>query len=438
MEYTKPTTLSSGSTKIDLDFASSHELAWWKALVGQGIGWSVEGGTITPWAVTVDTLAVEIAGEVHGSQRAPTAKQAAHYLGRVCDAFELGDQTTAALAAALTIPLHASTRPWGPVTIELPALSMTSRVASPNHSTLPSDFRYIDYYMTLSLCPWALGPALWSIFWEPDVPCNYAGAWIGPIAAFLEPIINDNDMELLAKVLSFTKIGPLWLGVTLCGRGAIVKSILPYLTELRDYPFTRPDIDAAAWTGISQSFIDERRSRFFCEEKISRADVWRLRHDRYTEYSNNGFLYTPPYGWPPFGEMRAEDVELEIRSHLRCSHDWQYTHWSWLPSHSTDAGYSKTNQHTSLAQEDSRLNGSMTQASFMETHILHDVSETATKAAFWWCCEQVEKGFGGALVPRRHGPDEILNSAESDSSVDTELVHQWLHALEEGHFVNAG
>jgi hypothetical protein len=35
-----------------------------------------------------------------------------------------------------------------------------------------------------------------------------------------------------------------------------------------------------------------------------------------------GFLYSPPYGWPPFGEMRDVGVELEIRPHHRCLQDW--------------------------------------------------------------------------------------------------------------------
>ncbi|PFH55368.1 hypothetical protein XA68_12054 [Ophiocordyceps unilateralis] len=195
--------------------------------------------------------------------------------------------------------------------------------------------------MTLSLCYWALGSSMWSVFWNADVPCNSVGPWIAPIAAVLEPIINDNDMELLAQILSLNNATPLWLGVALCGRRAIIHSILPSLIELQDYPHFRPSIDAAAWTGLAQSFMDYHQTRPVMDGTVSRADVWRLRHDCSDQYyPDTAFSYTPPYGWPPFGRMRVIDVELEIRRHLTCSHEWKYTYWTWSLSDLTDAGFS--------------------------------------------------------------------------------------------------
>ena len=427
MEYdVLPTKRYPGPRTLQLDYASPRELAWWQAIVADGVGWSIAGAQVAPWAISVEDMDVQIGGEIDGRQQPPTTREAACYLARFCSAFGLGSQSSAALAAALSIPLHASTAPLKSVTIELPEPSLTARVATPEEEIYPSDFELISYYMTLSLCPWALGSSLWSIFWEPDVPCNLAGAWIGPIATTLEPIIRQNDLELLAKVLSFTSIAPLWLGLALCGRRALIKSILPSLTELRHYPYTRPDIDTAAWTGVQQSFMDSHCTELRLDDTVPRADVWRLRHDCYAEYSDDGFLYTPPYGWAPFGTMRDSDVELEIRGHLGCCHQWAYSYWTWLPSRMTDTGYSGHTQHYLPPFEVRNQNH---RSETHEVKILYNVSETATKAMFWWCCGQVEMGFS-ALVPRQSRPDEVLGSAESGGHIGVEDIYEWLEILQ--------
>ncbi len=240
--------------QINLDYASSQELAWWRAITRPGIGWSIQGDQVAPWAIYVEDLGLEVLGNGISKQSptAPTASQAAQYLDRLCRAFGLGTQRSAALAAALSLPLHSTAaRP----TIELPKPSLSSRVTSPENSK-PPELALLNYYMTLSLSPRILGSSLWSVFWEPDVPCNFAGAWVGPILAVLGPIIQDNNLELLAKVLSATRMAPLWLGITLCGRQAIINSITPSLRQGRSYSHTQPNIDAAAWTNAPQSFMD--------------------------------------------------------------------------------------------------------------------------------------------------------------------------------------
>lgn len=161
-------------------------------------------------------------------------------------------------------------------TTELPCSCWAGHTYSvPASSNYPTDFQLIDHLMTLSLCPWALGPSLWNIFWEPSVPCQFAGAWTGPIVSVLEPIIQADDLELLAKVLSFSKLAPLWLGVALCGPKTVVSSIVSSLRELHDYPYTLPNLDAAAWTGTRQSFMDAPQSGLTLgpPESVSRADV---------------------------------------------------------------------------------------------------------------------------------------------------------------------
>ncbi|KAL5316340.1 hypothetical protein ACEPPN_015385 [Leptodophora sp. 'Broadleaf-Isolate-01'] len=414
----------SGSVEINLDYASAQELTWWKAIVARGAGWNVAGDRPTPWAVLVDNLDIEIVGEIDVIHAPPTARQAASYLARLCAAFDLGNQCSAALAAALSLPLHRSTSPLKSVTIELPRPSLPIRVASPGQDQYPTDFKLIGYYMTLSLAPSYFGSALLGIFWEPDVPCNFAGAWLGPISDILRPILQDNNLELLAKILSFTNVAPLWLGVALCGQGAIIKSIMPFLDQLRPYPYAQPFLDAAAWTGTSQSFMDSHPPGPYLQNgRISRANVWRLRHDCHMNYEDDSFSTTPLHGWPPFGTMRVEDIEFELLDHLNCSHQWKYNYWTWLPSGIRDIGFSDDVKGSHLPQEPLHRIG------IQESKINYAASRMATEKVFWWCCSQVEKGFGGSLVPYCHF-DAPLDSAESDTSIDFDAINQWRENLE--------
>src|SRR5437762_11562205 len=77
---------------------------------------------------------------------------------------------------------------------------------------------------------------------------------------------------------------------------------------------------------------------------ISRSEVWRLRYDLrdlYDKYEND-FTLEPLCPWTPFGAMRFEDTEIELHDHLRCSHLWNYSHWTWLHSAATDTGFFPT------------------------------------------------------------------------------------------------
>ncbi|CAM6002547.1 unnamed protein product [Sphagnum balticum] len=425
----------SGSVEIHLSYASSEELIWWKAIVARGVGWTI-GGEFSPWAVQVNNLDLEIAGNIDVIDTPPTAIQAASYLARLCNAFDLGNQYSAALAAALSLPLHRSTSLQKPAAIELPCPLLSTCTGSPGQCQNLIDFKLLGRYMALSLDPNYFGSAMWSIFWEPDVPCNFAGAWLGPINNVLRPIILDNKLELLAKVLSFTNVAPLWLGVALCGRTTIINSILPFLDELRPYPYVRPFANVAAWTGIPQSFMDKYPSGPYLQNgRISRANVWRLRHDCYEKYEDGSFSTTPLCGWPPFGEMRDKDVEFELLDHLNCSHQWKYEFWTWLPSGIRDTGFLDEGRDSRLPHKlfhRKRIQENKTQDAKVKTQdskISYKASLAATRKVFEWCSSQVEKGFGGSVV-LRHTSDALLGSAESDITIDLDAIEKWIQSLE--------
>lgn len=427
---------------ICLDYALPQERAWWKALVAPGMGCSIAGDIspdgdtiVSPWAVQVQDIGVDISGTADASRRPPTAREAAGYVARLCRAFGLGDQGSAALAAALSFPLHASTVTGKSATIELPRPSLTSCLSRPGRGNPPAEFFHIGYYMALSICPGIFGPLLWSVFWEPGVPCNFAGAWLAPIDSVLRPIIEVGDLQLLAKVMSCTRVTPLWLGLALCGPRAIIKSILPSLTQLREYYHAEPNINAAAWTGIAQSFLHIHLPGPH-DGLVSRADVWRLRYECYREYEDTAFKHPPAHGWPPFGSMREEDVELEIRHHLRCSHQRRYSHWTWEEPRVTDAGFSTVCMASPTVpppQTGAHLGGY--QGGQYPAEAASKISRKATEKIFWWSCSQVEQGFGTTLVPRLSAPDEPLHSDGSDSSFsakDIERIDKWLQKVEKG------
>lgn len=51
------------------------------------------------------------------------------------------------------------------------------------------------------------------------------------------------------------------------------------------------------------------------------------------------------------------------------------------------------------------------------------VSEVATKAIFWWSCDQVEQGFEDTLVPFRSSGRAPRDSPERQ--VDNEAIDRW-------------
>lgn len=62
-------------------------------------------------------------------------------------------------------------------------------------------------------------------------------------------------------------------------------------------------------------------------------------------------MTTPQYGWPPFGTMRIDYVELELLDHFNCSHQWKYDYWTWLPSGLKDKGFLDTRKDRDLLKE---------------------------------------------------------------------------------------
>jgi hypothetical protein len=127
--------------------------------------------------------------------------------------------------------------------------------------------------------------------------------------------------------------------------------------------------------------------------------------------------------------MRATDVELEIRDHLTCSHNWTYTHWQRPFSGTVDHGFSMDSASDRPSKEASRRSAPIPSSEMHGQETMRKISEVATKAVFWWCCNQVKKGFGEMIVPRRSGRDVSLKEKEESKPKDPRFIHAWLEKI---------
>jgi len=326
---------------VDIGDATSNELLWWRALLAPGQGWQAPRAQQPPWAITYEgDLNFRVATTARSlknsqSDPPPSSSQAVQFLSRFSARYCLGTQPSAALAMALTLPLlnlAASSVQLPEPRLGRPCIS--SSIAPIIPCQLLEDFGSISKYMTLSSNPQFLSSALWSTFWEPDVDCNLVSPWCDGIIEILTPLIT-NDLELLAHTLALRRpnLAPIWYAVLLFGRTKLIERLIPFLKTQQAPTPARPIPEVALWTGFPQSYMDICGSGPYLREDntISRADVWRLRRDCW-EVASGGHLFrnTPLSGWPPFGVMCPDELELEVRRHVDCGrHRWQYHHWTW-------------------------------------------------------------------------------------------------------------
>jgi hypothetical protein len=407
---------------LELKYATSAEKSWWKAILTQR--WKIEGDIITPWTLSLENIGVDISSDICTAEIPPSSAQAASYLGRFCAAYDLGNQLSAALAAAMCIPLQGSLLPMKQAKIGLPKPAILQPSFNPGgQEFIPEDFRLIDYYLTLSLDTSTIACAMWSVFWAEGIPCNHVGAWFGPIAALLCPVIERNDMKSLVQVLLFSRAAPFWAGSALLGHTSLVGRIKDYLNNGLVASSAWPDPTAAAWTGIPHSFLDDYTTQPCTSGSISRTDVWRLRREFNSEYEEDNFKYPLQHSWPPFGRMKEEDVELEIRKHISCRHHWEYLVWTWPTS--TDAGFFphgkiKTPEHSFVKMEPGC--SSQNQVLVGENPSLNciEASREATRAVFSWAKSQLEEGFKDVLMVEAEQGDGS-ESEESSISEESEV-----------------
>ena len=413
---------------VDIGEVTPDELRWWRALLAPGPGWRTPPWQQPPWAITLDgdlTFRIATSAREFSSyepKQPPSSAQAIEFLSRFAARHCLGIQSSAALAMALTLPLHNAA--GSIVLVPKPTLGEACilPIIPGRYCHLVDNFQNISRYMTLSSNPRFLSSALWSIFWEPGIECNAVSPWCDGIIEVLEPIVNNSNFELLGHIFALRRpnLAALWYAIVLFGQTTLIDAIIPFLKTLRTPTPTRPIPEVAFWTGVPQSFMDLPGAGPYLREDytISRADVWRLRHDCWElEPEGHPFNCTPLFGWPPIGTMYPEDLELEVRKHIDCKrHKWQYDKWTW-ELENKEYIYEEYKVHQDCKCEPNS-NSSFQLADKISYEPNNIATRKAVQVAFSWSATEIEFPNQAIYTHSWVGADYLSEGGNPDLSTD--------------------
>ncbi|KAH6884146.1 hypothetical protein B0T10DRAFT_463027 [Thelonectria olida] len=164
----------------------------------------------------------------------------------------------------------------------------------------------IDRLLRLSSNPRGLKELLTSIFFEPGVTSNICGIWLRGSFAFLNTI-KDPHARLRTFIRRDPELGGLWVGAFITGAHQCLRDARGASWKI--------DLNAAAWTDIFVSFIQEPVPVLASEAcEMTRADESRLL------YLCNDKNYTVPPLFPfaSFGSTTLVDTNLDVREHALC------------------------------------------------------------------------------------------------------------------------
>ena len=326
-----------GSTTsiIDLGDIDDDAARWWAAVLAVEGGWNAsipsDKGHIlhSPWYTKLVSEQRFILSRGTKSPPLPAQHRAAsfatalRYLSSYCELHKAAEQSHAALAATLLLPVAR----FDNRRVQLPTPRVRRKVRF-NKETLcktpvwSENLNQLDRLLTLSCNAVGTKALLNSVFFEPGVACNICGAWLQGTFAFLDSEIMQ-DQHILLRVLMKRdpSLGFLWLGAFITG--AQTRS----LQEARQ-AWWKIDLHVAAWTGTLMSFIQEPVSTLPPgTEEISRADECRLMYLCHDQY----YTVPPLFPFAPFGSIAKADTNIDVRQHAQCetSHGLEYEGLTW-------------------------------------------------------------------------------------------------------------
>lgn len=331
--------------------ASLSLVHWLCALLAPKPGWSADdkGGPYSPWAAscTGDVEFVIVTDEqvtLDSEAQPPSDVQATDLLIEFCNLFGIEHELPANNGAAPLSPIKAGFL----ATLGIPFYRMVKlqpqffkpNLEPKNTAPLSADkvksirqyTEDLQYYMTLSMHQYSLGPVLWSVFWSPDIQCNLATPWLAAIRSVFERPFKFRDLELIAKIFTLRRprVALWWHGLFLLGNIKMFDYINNYLDTLDEGctydTLARPDIVTTAWTGASQSYQDDVTSHVYQDlsEPVPRAEL--LQHRHTLTLRDPWPLF---YGWRPFGCVPKEAIEPDLYPWLERGHQREYQHWTW-------------------------------------------------------------------------------------------------------------
>lgn len=173
--------------------------------------------------------------------------------------------------------------------------------------------------MTLSSNTWGLRSLLCSTFFNLDIECNIASAWLNPAFAVLDSISSRKSLVAMFLANRQPELGILWLGAILTdSANSVLRDVRAGMTAL--------DLPASAWTGTTQTFLTSEIGGSH-NELIRREDECRLLFITACE----GHERPPIWPWKPFGFTKICDTELLVRQHAQCAdHCLEYECWEWI------------------------------------------------------------------------------------------------------------
>lgn len=323
------------SVMVDIGDVDGAAARWWTAVLAADGGWdaSIRNDTgvllCSPWSIRPQpgpnfTISANIQPcSTMKNSRPASFSTAVRYLSEYCHLHDLAEQSQAALAAALLIPVAKFDNRR--IKLPVPRLLRKAKRSQEKSQVLPSwdmEPRQLDRLLTLSCNARGMKALLNSIFFEPDVACNSCGAWLQGSFAFLDSEKARDPRMLLSTFMERDPgLGFLWLGAFITGAEERC------LQEAR-MGWWKVDISAAAWTGTHASFMQEPITKAPPDaQEIPRADECRLMY-----LSHEPDHAVPPlFPFAPFGWTAMEDTDLDVRRHARCSaaHGLEYSCFTW-------------------------------------------------------------------------------------------------------------
>jgi hypothetical protein len=419
---------------IEIDIGhdvEAAEAAWWGAILRSGGGWEITTDYkkkiyCSPWSVILSNkVNVGIAGGYPISKEGPPSSGAAlEYLARFCSRHRLYGQCSVALVAALYIPLLSGDS----ISLPVPksALHYGPSSLSRKSSNLVKEYsEYLSRYMMLSCNAWGMRSLLSSTFFNGEIECNLVSAWLNPIFAITNPLVQGEKPLTLAKVLAYRqpRLASLWLGAIVVGLAN------PTIRNIR-IGLTATDFNAAAWTGTHQSFITVEPGTND-GQMIRREDECRLLFIT----ACDGYTRPPIHPWKPFGETRLLDTEIAVQQHAACRcHCLKYKTWNWnLTNGETleDSGISLMEFRGEFLAKKNKENYYPIQN---DSNLFSQVaSEAATRGIFGWLRST---GYPANEKPLyRHSWIDIESSDDDGDDINSDsgqedgcqsFVSQWL------------
>ncbi|PYI34111.1 hypothetical protein BP00DRAFT_82941 [Aspergillus indologenus CBS 114.80] len=325
---------------LDLNGCDPAEAQWWAAILAPGNGWQAileRGGKsyYPPWECHVSDPSLfrfkhDAPLFFSTDVLPPSPDEAQIFLYKLARRYNCFDQLLAAFTTALTFPGHARFGYY--ITLPLPLQSpgkLFQDLEPIYMGKLPRPDE-IAHFLCLSGTLNFVTSCLGSCLWDENTPSNLASEWLNPLLEETIPCLSQEEKSnviLHSMARRRPKVASLCLGAAISG-------LLCHVARMSQSHILPVSLEANAWTGSPQSFMDpenHRRVPIYTHNgrvMIPREDELRLLYLTDVE----SLTYGPPPLSPylPFGVVTLDECALDVRLHASCCHRLSYLSWSWI------------------------------------------------------------------------------------------------------------